>query len=273
MTIKVREPGEAFKRQVTEFVPVKKRRPWRDEEATDEKETLEPELTSKYKREVQGATSTMANAAIVERQEESSASMANAAIAQRQEESSASMAAFAIAQRQEESSASMANAAIAQRQVESSASMANAAIIEPVNLVPPSTAITAISKIENPGGKKSVQPDSFALPLAAEHMTPDLDPNLARSQRARASFVFNIAIRKIGNPMDSLLFCYLWHRVEETGTNQIKITLNEMSEAIGASKRGIQDAVRRLTETGLIENINAGTTYVPILRLAFKFKK
>ena len=73
--------------------------------------------------------------------------------------------------------------------------------------------------------------------------------------------------------MDSLLFCYLWHRVEETGTAQIRITLNEMSEAIGASKRGMQDSVKRLTELGLLENINARTTFVPILKLTFGFKR
>jgi hypothetical protein len=101
----------------------------------------------------------------------------------------------------------------------------------------------------------------------------DFDPNLVRSQRARAAFVFNVAIKRVGNPMDGLLFCYLWHRVEETGTTQIRITLNELSEGIGASKRGVQDAVKRLTELGLIENINAGTTYVPIFRLTFRFKK
>ena len=37
MTIKTREPGDAFKRQVSEFVPIaKKRRPWRDEEPARE---------------------------------------------------------------------------------------------------------------------------------------------------------------------------------------------------------------------------------------------
>ena len=54
MTIKVREPGEAFRRQVSEFIPVKKRRPWRDEESV---EAVPEEPAGSLAREVQGASS------------------------------------------------------------------------------------------------------------------------------------------------------------------------------------------------------------------------
>ncbi|MEY3901151.1 MAG: hypothetical protein RL189_457, partial [Pseudomonadota bacterium] len=56
MTIKTREPGDAFKRQVSEFVPIaKKRRPWRDEEPAREDVDGSSEAKSTSVREVQGA--------------------------------------------------------------------------------------------------------------------------------------------------------------------------------------------------------------------------
>ena len=248
MSIKVREPGDAFKRQVTEFVPVKKRRPWRDEEALEEKDVE----TSR-----QGATASMANPAIAETDKVDHASMANPAIAETDKVNQASMANPAIDEIEKVDQASMANPAIDETEKVVQASMANAAI----------DALDDSKNLERdqlPASENSFGSNPLGL---------DQDPNLARSQRARASFVFNVAIKRIGYPMDSLLFCYLWHRVEETGTTQIRITLNEMSEAIGASKRGIQDAIKRLNELGLMENMNAGTTYVPILKLNFGFKK
>jgi hypothetical protein len=162
-------------------------------------------------------------------------------------------------------------------------SMANPAIV-PAAIVKPSSddrvamanPAIASAAIDASHGSANVTPIQTELNESVskpDDTVADFDPNLVRSQRARAAFVFNVAIKRIGNPMDGLLFCYLWHRVEETGTTQIRITLNELSEGIGASKRGVQDAVKRLTELGLIENINAGTTYVPIFRLTFRFKK
>jgi hypothetical protein len=145
----------------------------------------------------------------------------------------------------------MANAAIAGVDSEELGTMANAAIAGaecgPIDLE-----------------------DSF---YSQEQLDRVFDSGFNRIQRVRFSFIFNIAVKKIKNPMDSLLFCFLWYRLEETKSSQIKITLNELSEAIGASKRGIQDSIKRLTELGLINNINAGTTFVPILKLHFGFKK
>ncbi|MEN9826555.1 MAG: hypothetical protein RI953_2300, partial [Pseudomonadota bacterium] len=56
MTIKTREPGDAFKRQVSEFVPIaKKRRPWRDEEPARGDVDYSSEVKTPPVREVQGA--------------------------------------------------------------------------------------------------------------------------------------------------------------------------------------------------------------------------
>ena len=322
MTIKTREPGDAFKRQVTDFVPVKKRRPWRDEQAVAETETVDEAI--KPVREIQGATSAMANfaiapTAIVEPSRDDGVAIANlaiapAAIVKPSMDDSAAMANPAIApaaivKPSRDGIVAMANPAIAPAAIvkpsrDGCVAMANpaiapAAIVEPsmddgVAMANPAIAPAAIVKpsmddsaaMANPAIAPAAidnsQISNLAMPIQEgqneslskpDYVAADVDPNLVRSQRARAAFVFNVAIKRIGNPMDGLLFCYLWHRVEETGTTQIRITLNELSEGIGASKRGVQDAVKRLTELGLIENINAGTTYVPIFRLTFRFKK
>ena len=213
------------------------------------------------------ANPAIANPAIVSPSEENSLAMANAAIANP-----------AIVEPSEVNNAAMANPAIANPAIvkpseENSVAMANPAIVKPSEEHIAAMASPAIGTIENSHDAKPNRPENLSQVSTMGDNALDLDPNLARSQRARSTFVFNVAIRQIGSPMDSLLFCYLWHRVEETGTTQIKISLSEMSEAIGASKRGVQDAVKRLTEMGFIENINAGTTYVPIFKLFFKIKK
>ena len=385
MTIKTREPGDAFKRQVTDFVPVKKRRPWRDEQAVAETETVDEAI--KPVREIQGATSAMANfaiaptaivepsrddgvaianlaiapaaivkpsvdgrvavanpaiapAAIVEPLGDVRVAMANPAIApaaivgsssdehvamadsaiaptaiveassdERVAMASLAIAPTAIVEASSDERVAMANLAIAPTAIVASSrdervAMANPAIAHAATAEPKRTDGIAVANpaiapativepsrndgkaIANPAIAPAAIDDSQSSDLARpiqegqneslskpDYIAADVDPNLVRSQRARAAFVFNVAIKRIGNPMDGLLFCYLWHRVEETGTTQIRITLNELSEGIGASKRGVQDAVKRLTELGLIENINAGTTYVPIFRLTFRFKK
>jgi hypothetical protein len=364
MTIKTREPGDAFKRQVTDFVPVKKRRPWRDEQAVAETETIDE--ATKPVREIQGATTAMANpaiapaaivevlevdgvamanpaiapAAIVEPSKDERVAMANPAIASaaivgssedglvavaipaiapaaiveasRDEHvamANPAIAPVAIVESSSDEHVAMANSAIApaaivdassdERVAMAAGAIAPAATAEPtrtdgIAVANPAIAPATIVEPSRNDGKAIANPaiapaaidDSQSSDLARpiqegqneslskpDYIAADVDPNLVRSQRARAAFVFNVAIKRIGNPMDGLLFCYLWHRVEETGTTQIRITLNELSEGIGASKRGVQDAVKRLTELGLIENINAGTTYVPIFRLTFRFKK
>ena len=59
MSIKTREPSDAFKRQVSDFIPVKKRRSWREE--ADENISIENNLSIS-----EVASSTMVNTAIAE---------------------------------------------------------------------------------------------------------------------------------------------------------------------------------------------------------------
>ena len=97
----------------------------------------------------------------------------------------------------------------------------------------------------------------------------ELEP-LPGTRKTRAHFVFNIALKKIDNSAAALLYCYLWHHAEELGTGRFKISVGEMSEAISVARRTLTDAIKRLTEVGLFENVNSGKTTVPDVRVLFE---
>ncbi|MEN9825935.1 MAG: hypothetical protein RI953_1680, partial [Pseudomonadota bacterium] len=97
----------------------------------------------------------------------------------------------------------------------------------------------------------------------------ELEP-LPGTRKTRAHFVFNVALKKIDNSAAALLYCYLWHHAEELGTGRFKISVGEMSEAISVARRTLTDAIKRLTEVGLFENVNSGKTTVPDVRVLFE---
>jgi hypothetical protein len=373
MTIKVREPGDAFKRQVSEFVPVKKRRPWRDEEEPGEGKSETKLDAGEPHREIQGASSSCAISAsmeVVEVQTKSNAKSALEILPAPSREASAEIAlelkstsspltdarkaqdeVFGIESKSNVNSASvpvtvpshkigakLASGASALNRSQSSAdsalekkveiyhkadkiellnvdlpihtyahfdaetasdrgesivaeSSAEMALeVSPKNLVDISaiSASDTLRKKSKEGRKSGAEMASepskgansetsanLALGSAFENQShPSAEMALAKdfekrelkpqhqnnrfaqnvgltksssastfqtdiieplpgTRKVRATFVFDEALRRIGQSSAGLLYCYLWHQAEEAGSARLRTTYVEMAEATG----------------------------------------
>lgn len=64
-------------------------------------------------------------------------------------------------------------------------------------------------------------------------------------------------------PTAFLVYLYLWRRSAREGGGSVTISLREMAEGTGASRRAVQDAVSRLHKRRLIGIRRASLTAVP----------
>ena len=69
------------------------------------------------------------------------------------------------------------------------------------------------------------------------------------------------------SPSAFIVFLYLWRRTKTRGPALHRISLREIAEGTGLSRRGVQNAIRRLERRQLISAERAIPTGVPRYRL------
>ena len=69
------------------------------------------------------------------------------------------------------------------------------------------------------------------------------------------------------SPSSFLVYLYLWHRVGGSERRRVAISHQEMAEETGLSRRGVQDAIRRLLRRGLVSALRDYATAVPEYRV------
>ena len=67
-------------------------------------------------------------------------------------------------------------------------------------------------------------------------------------------------------PSAFLVYLFLWRKTD-AGEHEVEVSLREMAESIGISKRAVQDAIARLARRGLVETDRASITAVSVFRL------
>ena len=68
-------------------------------------------------------------------------------------------------------------------------------------------------------------------------------------------------------PSAFLVYLALWRRTRAEGVDEAAVSLRELAEATGLSRRGVQDAVTRLAGRRLIHVERDGITAVPRYRV------
>ena len=68
-------------------------------------------------------------------------------------------------------------------------------------------------------------------------------------------------------PSAFLVYLALWRRTRAEGVDEAAVSLRELAEATGLSRRGVQDAVARLAARRLIGVERASITAVPRYRV------
>ncbi len=59
-----------------------------------------------------------------------------------------------------------------------------------------------------------------------------------------------------------LVYVYLWRRTFAVGLSSVAVPLQELAECTGLSKRGVQNAIGRLVERGLVRTTRESITAV-----------
>jgi DNA-binding MarR family transcriptional regulator len=68
-------------------------------------------------------------------------------------------------------------------------------------------------------------------------------------------------------PSAFLVYLFLWRRTRGEGVDEADVSLREIAEGTGLSRRGVQDAVARLAQRQLIGVERASITAVPRYRV------
>jgi DNA-binding MarR family transcriptional regulator len=68
-------------------------------------------------------------------------------------------------------------------------------------------------------------------------------------------------------PSAFLVYLFLWRRTRGEGVNEAAVSLREIAEGTGLSRRGVQDAVARLAKRQLIGVERESITAVPRYRV------
>lgn len=68
-------------------------------------------------------------------------------------------------------------------------------------------------------------------------------------------------------PSAFLVYLYLWRRTHAAGADEVAVSLREIAEGTGVSRRAVQDAVARLAQRELIGVERASITAVPRYRV------
>jgi hypothetical protein len=66
------------------------------------------------------------------------------------------------------------------------------------------------------------------------------------------------------HPAAFVVYLALWHRTHDARNREVAMSLRELTEATGLSKRAVQVAVRRLARRKLLTVERAGVTSIPV---------
>lgn len=69
------------------------------------------------------------------------------------------------------------------------------------------------------------------------------------------------------SPASFLVYLFLWHRARGSERSRVSVSLQDVAEETGLSRRGVQDALRRLHRRGLISSVRAHPTAIPDYRI------
>lgn len=76
------------------------------------------------------------------------------------------------------------------------------------------------------------------------------------------SYIIDNLFRELKSPMMSIVYIYLWRRTVGQGHPSVHLSIQVLSEAIGISKRTVQDTLKKLNELKLIHSTKVSATYV-----------
>ena len=65
-------------------------------------------------------------------------------------------------------------------------------------------------------------------------------------------------------PSAFLVYLQLWRRTQGAGRSRVRISLSEIAEATGLSKRAVQEALGTLTRRRLVSLVRESITAVPV---------
>ena len=68
-------------------------------------------------------------------------------------------------------------------------------------------------------------------------------------------------------PSAFLVYLFLWRRTHGEGVQEAAVSLREIADGTGLSRRGVQDALARLVQRRLIESERESITAVPRYRV------
>jgi DNA-binding MarR family transcriptional regulator len=68
-------------------------------------------------------------------------------------------------------------------------------------------------------------------------------------------------------PSAFLVYLFLWRRTRGEGVEEAALSLRAIAEGTGLSRRGVQDAIARLTQRQLVEVARESITAVPRYRV------
>lgn len=277
MSTKSREPGEAFKRQISDFAPVRKKRPWRDDDVTPSSAPADTILINDSRL---GASSVL----------EKNSAIAEFAIAKNTIDETATrketMAGTAIANitiavpaidgavnnKPRENSA-IAEIAIdadgASKETMADFAIANVAIDDAGNkLAIANSAIAATSSKNEKNPKQKLNADSrknkiesAIAKFAKDGTRIESDSYLeSKTSFSSQSLVFEKVVPKLENPTASLIYLYLYNLKIQSQESSITLSLGSLAEKLGLAKRTVQDAIKKLEDAGFLKHTNAGRT-------------
>lgn len=118
-----------------------------------------------------------------------------------------------------------------------------------------------------------------ALPKATRKYFEEAYEELERLRRDSVkrisidTYIIDSLFSRLNNPSYSLIYLYIWRRSIGEGSQKADLSLRVISEAIGVSKRCVQEGVKHLNEIGLIKTIKKGKTAVPCHKVMEPWKK
>jgi CRP-like cAMP-binding protein len=84
-------------------------------------------------------------------------------------------------------------------------------------------------------------------------------------------YVFDTLMRDLTghdrSPASFLVYLFLWHRARGSERGRVPASLQELAEETGLSRRGVQDALRRLHRRALVSSTRAHATAIPVYRI------
>lgn len=87
------------------------------------------------------------------------------------------------------------------------------------------------------------------------------------------NYVFDILFKEINNPSESMVYLYLWRRTYGSGKKNVELSYQVLSDAIGVSKRGGQEMLKRLNEKKLIKIELGSKTGIPSYEVICPWQK